>query len=70
MRGGVLNAGDYVYEPSGVLHDATTASEDTIYLFICDGTVLSFDDDNFTGFTNWETIEKMKEKASMTTAAE
>ena len=70
VRDGVLNAGDYVYEPSGVLHDATTALEDTVYLFICDGTVLYFDDDNFTGFTNWETIEKMKEKASMTTAAE
>ena len=40
VRDGVLNAGDYVYEPSGVLHDATTALEDTIYLFICDGTVL------------------------------
>jgi hypothetical protein len=32
--------------------------------------VLYFDDDNFTGFTNWETIEKMKEKASMAKAAE
>ena len=48
-----------------MLHDATTALEDTVYLFICDGTVLYFDDDNFTGFTNWETIEKLKEQASM-----
>ena len=24
VRNGVLNAGDYVYEPSGILHDATT----------------------------------------------
>ena len=31
VRDTVLNAGDYVYEPSGVLHDATTALEDTIY---------------------------------------
>jgi hypothetical protein len=29
VRDGTLNAGDYVYEPSGVLHDATTALEDT-----------------------------------------
>ena len=67
---GVLNAGDYVYKPAGVLHDATTALEDTVYLFICDETVLYFDDNNFTGFTNWETIEKMKEQAAQLKAAE
>jgi len=27
VRNGVLNAGDYVYEPSGILHDATTRSK-------------------------------------------
>ena len=70
VRDGVLNAGDYVYEPAGVLHDATTALEDTVYLFICDGTVLYFDDNAFTGFTNWETIEKMKEQAAPLKAAE
>ena len=32
VRNGVLNAGDYVYEPSGILHNATTALEDTTYL--------------------------------------
>jgi hypothetical protein len=67
---GVLNAGDYVYEPAGVLHDATTALEGTVYLFICDGTVLYFDDNNFTGFTNRENIEKMKDKAALPKAAE
>ena len=41
MRSGVFNAGDYLYEPSGVLHDATTALEDTTYLFISNGAVLS-----------------------------
>ena len=35
VRNCVLNADDYVYEPSGILHDATTALEDTTYLFIC-----------------------------------
>ena len=70
VRDGVLNAGDYVYEPSGVLHDATTALEDTVYLFICDGTVLYFDDNNFTGLTNWETIEKLKENANIAKVAE
>jgi hypothetical protein len=28
-----------------------------------------FGDNNFRYFTDWETIEKMKEKANMTTAA-
>jgi len=32
VRDGTLNAGDYVYEPSGILHDATDALEDTTYL--------------------------------------
>ena len=52
VRDGVLNAGDYVYEPSGVLHDETTALEDTTYLFICNGAVLFFDENGFTRYTN------------------
>jgi anti-sigma factor ChrR (cupin superfamily) len=70
VRDGVLNAGDYVYEPSGVLHDSTTALEDTTYMFICDGSVLYFDDNTFTGYTNWETIEKLRQKAPLAQAAE
>lgn len=42
VRDGVLNAGDYVYEPNGMLHGETTALEDTEYLFICNGPVLFF----------------------------
>jgi len=33
VRTGTLNAGDYVYEPSGVLHDETMAVEDTTSTF-------------------------------------
>ena len=51
VRDGTLNAGDYVYEPSGILHDATTALEDTTYLFICNGAVLFFDENGFTRYT-------------------
>jgi hypothetical protein len=47
VRDGMLSAGDYVYEPSGVLHDATAALEDTVDLFICDGMVLYLDHSNF-----------------------
>jgi len=60
VRNGVLNAGDYVYEPSGILHDATTALEDTTYLFICNGAVLFFDENGFTRYTNWEVMEKLR----------
>ena len=60
VRSGVLNAGDYVYEPSGILHDATTALEDTTYLFICTGAVLFFDENGFTRYTNWEVMEKLR----------
>ena len=60
VRDGVLNAGDYVYEPNGMLHGATTALEDTEYLFICNGPVLFFDDDNFTSYLGWEELERLK----------
>lgn len=63
VRDGTLDAGDYVYEPSGVLHDATTALEDTTYLFIATGPVLFFDENGFTRYTNWEVMEKLRASA-------
>ncbi len=60
VRDGVLNAGDYVYEPNGMLHGATTALEDTEYLFICNGPVLFFDDDKFTNYLGWEELQRMQ----------
>ena len=60
VRDGVLNAGDYVYEPNGMLHGATTALEDTEYLFICNGPVLFFDDDKFTSYLGWEELQRLQ----------
>ena len=60
VRDGVLNAGDYVYEPNGMLHGATTALEDTEYLFICNGPVLFFDDEKFTSYLSWEQLQQMQ----------
>ncbi len=60
VRGGVLNTGDYVYEPNGMLHGATTALEDTEYLFICNGPLIFHDDDNFTTYLSWEELERMR----------
>lgn len=61
VRDGVLNAGDYVYEANGMLHGETTALEDTEYLFICNGPVIFFDEDNFTRYTSWEELRKLSE---------
>jgi quercetin dioxygenase-like cupin family protein len=60
VRDGILNAGDYVYEPNGVLHGATEALEDTEYLFICNGPIIFYDDDGLTTYKSWEEIEKMR----------
>ena len=66
VRDGVLEAGDYVYEPNGMVHDATTALEDTEYLFICDGPVLFFGDDDFSGYLGWEQLRRLQEEHDAT----
>lgn len=63
VRDGVLNAGDYDYEPNGVLHGATTALEDTEYLFICDGPVLFYNDDGLQSYLGWEELHRLRESA-------
>ena len=60
VRDGILVAGDYVYEPNGVLHGSTEALEDTEYLFICNGPLIFFDQDRFTGYQGWEELEKWR----------
>jgi anti-sigma factor ChrR (cupin superfamily) len=61
VRDGVLDAGDYVYEPNGMVHGATTALEDTEYLFICEGPVLFYDDSGFTRYLSWEELVRLQE---------
>ncbi len=70
VRDGILEAGDYIYEPNGMVHGATTALEDTEYLFICDGPVLFFGDDEFTGYLGWEQLRRIRDKAARAEAAE
>ncbi len=64
VRDGVIGAGDYVYEPNGMVHGATTALEDTEYLFICDGPVLFFGDDGFRVYLGWEQLQRLRDKAA------
>ena len=61
VRGGTFNAGDYVHEANGMVHGATTALEDTEYLFMCDGPVIFFGKDEFTGYLGWEEILRMQQ---------
>ncbi len=61
VRGGTFNVGDYVHEANGMVHGATTALEDTEYLFMCDGPVIFFGKDEFTGYLGWEEIQRMQQ---------
>ena len=53
VRTTTYQAGDFLHETNGMVHGATEALEDTEYLFFCDGPVLFFDDDKFTGKARW-----------------
>ncbi len=63
VRDAILVAGDYVYEPNGMVHGETKALEDTEYLFICDGAVLFFDEDGFTSYKGWEQLQRVRDQA-------
>jgi hypothetical protein len=61
VRDSIFEAGDFIYEPNGMVHGETTALEDTEYLFKSDGPVLYFDDDSFSGYLGWEQLQRMKQ---------
>jgi len=60
VRTGILKTGDYVYEANGMVHGATTALEDTDYLFICNGPVLFFNENSFTAYLGWEELRRIQ----------
>jgi hypothetical protein len=72
VRGGVNNggstayAGDYGYEPNGVIHEKTYFPELTEYLFINHGSLQYLDDDgNVLMVLDWQAIEALWEKAEI-----
>src|ERR1700724_3328742 len=74
VRGGVENggitaiAGDYGYEPNGVIHDMTNFPEDTILYFTNFGPIRYIDDDNNTvGFLDWQGVLKAAEEGTAKT---
>jgi anti-sigma factor ChrR (cupin superfamily) len=71
VRGGVENggitaiAGDYGYEPNGVIHDMTNFPEDTTLYFANSGPIRFIDDDNNTvGFLDWQSILTVAEEGA------
>ena len=61
VRDAVLAAGDYVYEANGMLHDETSALEDTDYLFVCTGPIIYFDHEGeLAGYKSWEEVERLR----------
>jgi hypothetical protein len=70
VRNNVYGAGVFLHEANGMVHGATEALEDTEYLFFCDGPVLFFDKDNFTGYRGWEQVLQMQRQAQRKQAAE
>lgn len=61
VRNNIYGAGDFLHETNGMVHGATEALEDTEYLFFCDGPVLFFDKDSFTGYRGWEQVLRMQQ---------
>ena len=64
LRDRELAAGDYNYEPNGIIHDETMALEDTVHLNIADGPVVFYDDDGLTSYFGWEQVEALRRAAA------
>jgi len=64
VRDGILEAGDYLYERNGMVHESTTALEDTEYIFVCDGPLVFYDDNGVTGYLGWEELARMRAGAT------
>lgn len=60
----VMSEGDYIYEANGVIHDETTALEDTIHLNIADGPIVFYNDDGLQAYFGWEQVEGIKKAAA------
>lgn len=58
VRDRVLGAGDYLYEANGADHGATTALEDTEYLFISMGPAIGIDPESqaIRGYVDWHKL--------------
>ena len=69
IRDGVVEAGDYIYERNGMIHESTRALEDTEYFFLCEGPMVFYGDEGMTGYFGWEEIAKMRAGFEASSAA-
>jgi len=69
IRDGVVEAGDYLYERNGMIHEKTEALEDTEYFFLCEGPLVFYDENGITGYLGWEEVARMKAAFEAASAA-
>lgn len=63
FRGGVSQAGDWIYEPNGAKHDATHHPEETVYLANVFGAIAFTDEDeNILGITDWRAMKALHDQ--------
>ena len=63
-RGGSAREGDWVYEPAGAVHEATTHPMDTVYLANVHGPVAFHDSKGgIAGILDWRAVQKMVDNA-------
>jgi anti-sigma factor ChrR (cupin superfamily) len=66
-RGGFARAGAWVYEPAGVLHEATSHPEETVYLANVHGPIAMLDDnDNVIRISDGASMAKLAASAGRT----
>ncbi len=66
-RGGSARAGDWVYEPTGAVHDATSHPMDTLYLANVYGPVAFHKPDgSIAGILDWRSMQALADRASQT----
>jgi len=64
-RGGSARAGDWVYEPAGAVHEATTHPVDTVYLANVYGPVAFHGKDGtYSGVLDWRAVKAMVDAAN------
>ena len=70
VRDNVLEAGDFLFEPNGMIHHKTEALEDVDYLMLADGPVIGFDENGLTGYFGWEELRRLQAGAALPPAAQ
>jgi len=64
-RGGSAREGDWVYEPAGAVHEATTHPVDTVYLANVHGPVAFHDGKGgFSSILDWRAVQRMVDTAA------